>query len=102
MTHNSEPASWPHDLTHRQRQVLIGVARGLPTKAIAAELGISVRTAEGHRGTLMRRLKLHSVADLTKLAVRQDGDGYLRPRATIPPGASKPSGPETLPSPTKI
>jgi DNA-binding NarL/FixJ family response regulator len=56
-------------LTPRERDVLAGVARGLTNKAIAAELGISRRTVEAHRESLMRKLQIHSVAGLTRFAM---------------------------------
>ena len=56
-------------LTPRERDVLQGVARGLTNKAIAGELGISPRTVEAHRESLMRKLQIHSVAGLTRLAL---------------------------------
>lgn len=69
----SAPVSAPHLqlelLTPRERDVLGGVARGLTNKAIAAELGISRRTVEAHRESLMRKLEIHSVAGLTRFAL---------------------------------
>lgn len=56
-------------ITPRERDVLGGVARGLTNKAIAAELGISRRTVEAHRESLMRKLGIHSVAGLTRFAL---------------------------------
>jgi DNA-binding NarL/FixJ family response regulator len=56
-------------LTPRERDVLTGVAGGLTNKAIAAELGISRRTVEAHRESLMRKLQIHSVAGLTRFAL---------------------------------
>lgn len=56
-------------LTPRERDVLQGVARGLTNKAIAAELGISRRTVEAHRESLMRKLEIHNVAGLTRFAI---------------------------------
>lgn len=56
-------------LTPRERDVLGGVARGLTNKAIAAELGISRRTVEAHRESLMKKLQIHSVAGLTRFAL---------------------------------
>ncbi len=56
-------------LTPRERDVLVGVARGLSNKAIAAELGISRRTVEAHRESMMRKLEIHSVAGLTRFAL---------------------------------
>lgn len=56
-------------LTPRERDVLAGIAHGLTNKVIAAELGISRRTVEAHRESLMRKLQIHSVAGLTRLAL---------------------------------
>lgn len=56
-------------LTSREREVLTGVARGLTNKEIAHELGISHRTVETHRESLMRKLKLRTVAELTRFAL---------------------------------
>jgi DNA-binding NarL/FixJ family response regulator len=56
-------------LTGREREVLLGVARGHTNKQIAAELGISHRTVETHRESLMRKLQIHSVAELTRFAI---------------------------------
>ena len=62
-------------LTPRERDVLDGVARGLTNKAIAAELGISRRTVEAHRESLMRKLEIHNVAGLTRFALEA---GFVR------------------------
>jgi len=58
-------------LTGRERDVLVGVARGLTTKEIAAKQNISSRTVETHRANLMRKLDLRSVALLTQFAIRE-------------------------------
>jgi DNA-binding NarL/FixJ family response regulator len=58
-------------LTGREREVLVGVARGLTTKEIAAQQNISGRTVETHRANLMRKLDLRSVALLTQFAIRE-------------------------------
>jgi DNA-binding NarL/FixJ family response regulator len=63
------PAVALDQLTPRERDVLGGVARGLTNKAIAAQLGISRRTVEAHRESLMRKLQIHSVAGLTRFAL---------------------------------
>jgi two-component system response regulator NreC len=57
-------------LTKREREVLVHVAMGRSNKEVAAELGISVRTVETHRENLMRKLDIHSVAELTRLALK--------------------------------
>ncbi len=58
-------------LTPREREVLQLVAEGLASKQIAAKLNISVKTVDSHRHQIMERLNLHSVAELTKFAIRQ-------------------------------
>lgn len=58
-------------LTPREREVLIGIARGLTSKEIGAEFNISTRTVETHRASLMRKLDLRSIALLTQLAIRE-------------------------------
>jgi DNA-binding NarL/FixJ family response regulator len=58
-------------LTVRERQVLIGVAGGRTNKEIAQELGISHRTVESHRESLMRKLDVYTVAGLTKIALEE-------------------------------
>jgi DNA-binding NarL/FixJ family response regulator len=57
-------------LTPRQREVLLLIAKGLPTKAIGHRLGISVKTVEAHRGQLMERLRIRDVASLVRYAIR--------------------------------
>jgi DNA-binding NarL/FixJ family response regulator len=56
-------------LTGREREVLLGIARGRTNKEIAAELGISHRTVETHRESLMRKLQIRTVAELTRFAI---------------------------------
>lgn len=58
-------------LTPREREVLIGIARGLTSKEIGAEFNISARTVETHRASLMRKMGLRSIALLTQLAIRE-------------------------------
>ena len=57
-------------LTAREREVIQLLAEGKTSKEVAALLNLSVKTAETHRTNLMRKLGLHSVADLTRYAVR--------------------------------
>jgi DNA-binding NarL/FixJ family response regulator len=56
-------------LTSRQRQVLRLIAQGCIAKEIATNLGISVRTAEFHRVSIMQKLDLHTTAQLTRYAL---------------------------------
>jgi DNA-binding NarL/FixJ family response regulator len=57
-------------ITEREREVLTGVAAGHSTKAIARNLGVSPQTVAKHRANLMRKLHLHSIAAVTKFAMR--------------------------------
>jgi DNA-binding NarL/FixJ family response regulator len=58
-------------LSPREREVLQLLAEGTSTKQIALRLHVSVKTVESHRQHMMERLDIHSVAGLTKLAIRQ-------------------------------
>lgn len=64
-----EPAAG-QQLTSRQREVLQLVAEGRSAKEIASRLRVSIKTAQFHKSNLMRRLGLHSTAELVKYAVR--------------------------------
>src|SRR5262249_49513798 len=57
------------ELTTRQLQVLRLIAEGRSTREIAKALGLSAKTIETHRGHLMQRLRLRSVAGLVRYAV---------------------------------
>jgi DNA-binding NarL/FixJ family response regulator len=63
-------------LTSRERQVLQLVGEGHSTKQIAALLGISAKTADSHRATLMDKLDIHQVAGLVRYAIRS---GLIEP-----------------------
>ncbi|MCK5145404.1 response regulator transcription factor [bacterium] len=58
-------------LTAREREVLQLMAEGDNTKTIAHKLSISVKTIETHRQHIMRKLDIHSVAGLTKYAIKE-------------------------------
>ena len=68
--HNSRPQDSDDVLTGREREVIQLLAEGKTSKEVAVTLNLSVKTAETHRSNLMRKLDLHSVADLTRYAVR--------------------------------
>jgi DNA-binding NarL/FixJ family response regulator len=67
---DSENAHAENVLTMREREVIQLLAEGKTSKEVAVTLNLSVKTAETHRTNLMRKLDLHSVADLTRYAVR--------------------------------
>ncbi len=63
-------------LSGRERQVLQLVGEGKSTKDVAAQLGISVKTAESHRARLMKKLDIHETASLVRYAIRH---GLIQP-----------------------
>lgn len=69
---NQNPAElFGSKLTPRQREVLQLVAEGKTTKEISAALGISQKTVEFHRNSLMDELGIRTIAELTRYAVSQ-------------------------------
>ena len=58
-------------LTEREREVLQLMAEGKNTKEIASRLQVSVKTIETFRQHIMQKLNLHSLAELTKYAIRE-------------------------------
>lgn len=61
----------PGVLTPKEREVLQLIAEGTTSKEIGARLGSSIKTVETHRTNLMRKLGLHSIADVTRYAIRE-------------------------------
>ena len=59
-----------HRLTRRQREVIESMAKGKRTSEIAADLGISIRTVESHRQSLLDLLGVHSGVALIREAER--------------------------------
>jgi FixJ family two-component response regulator len=57
-------------LTEREREVMNLVVDGQPNKIIADRLALSVKTVEYHRGNVMAKLQVESVADLVKLVLK--------------------------------
>ena len=67
-----QPAASPlASLTEREREVLHLIAEGLSTKEVATQLGISTKTAESHRTSLMKKLEVHKVSELVRIAIRE-------------------------------
>ncbi len=58
-------------LTSREREVLQLLAEGRTTRDMAGILNLSVKTIESHRKQIMDKLDIHSVAELTKYAIRE-------------------------------
>ena len=69
--HGSRGAVDPSVLSEREREVLQLLAEGLTSPRIGKRLFIATSTVETHRRSIMRKLGIHSVADLTKWAIRE-------------------------------
>jgi two-component system nitrate/nitrite response regulator NarL len=61
-------------LTPREVEVLVQIARGMTNRGTAEELGISPRTVETHRERVMAKLRIRTVAGLTRFVVEQGLD----------------------------
>ena len=68
---SQETASAPAVLAPRERQILQLLAEGHTSSEIARKLHIATTTVDSHRRNIMKKLDLHSVAELTKYAVRE-------------------------------
>ena len=66
----SRDASTPETLSAREREIVQLLAEGNSNKKIAHLLSISVKTVETHRSASMRKLDIHSTAELVRYAVR--------------------------------
>ncbi len=83
-------AAWHSCITGREREVLTGVALGFSNKEMARSLCISAKTVDKHRGNVMRKLDLHSTADVTRYAIHEglmDARGKFRSNAGASIGA---------------
>jgi two-component system response regulator NreC len=60
-----------HLLSPREREVLQLLAEGRSSNQIAESLHVSIKTVETHRAQLMAKLKIKSIAELTKYAIRE-------------------------------
>jgi len=58
-------------LTRRERQVLVLLAKGRSLYEIAERLELSPRTIDSHRSSLMKKLDIHKITDLVRLALRE-------------------------------
>lgn len=66
-----QSASPSQSLTSREREVLQLISEGNSAREIAQRLHLSVKTIETHRRQIMQKLEIHSIADLTKFAIRE-------------------------------
>jgi len=69
---HSKPASstFKRPLTPREREIVKLLAEGKTSKEAGASLGISTKTAETHRSNVMRKLEVHSLAELIRYAIK--------------------------------
>jgi DNA-binding NarL/FixJ family response regulator len=68
--HEKGESPVPARLTAREREIVQMVAEGKSNKEVATTLGIAVKTAEAHRTNILRKLDLHTVAELVRYAIR--------------------------------
>ncbi|HLE57304.1 MAG TPA: response regulator transcription factor [Rhodothermia bacterium] len=66
---DENPGTRGDSLTPRERHVLVEIAQGRTNKEIAARLGVSVRTIESHRESLLKKLDVRGTAGLTRFAI---------------------------------
>ena len=61
-------------LTDREKEILIMIAEGNSSKEIAFNLGLSIKTIDAHRQRIMNKLDMRSIAELTRVAIK---DGLI-------------------------
>jgi FixJ family two-component response regulator len=83
-------------LTPRERDVLARIVAGRMNKQIAAELGTAEQTVKQHRGRVMQKLGVSSVAELVRLVERASGG---LPSGGLPPGGPPAGGNDASQSP---
>jgi two-component system response regulator FixJ len=80
-------------LSSRQRQVLLGILKGLQNKIIAFELGLSIRTVETYRAQLLEKLHVRGTAEAVRLAlaagVGEERFGQNRNGSPFDPGRAR-------------
>ena len=68
--HRTTPSGLLRTLSKREREIFACLVRGDDNRAIAQQLFISVKTVETHRMRIMKKLDVHSMADMVRLAAR--------------------------------
>jgi len=69
--HDGTPHPGYDQLSKRERQVLSLIVAGKSSKQIAAELGISFKTAVTHRASIMGKMQVHEIASVVREAIRR-------------------------------
>ena len=64
-----KPRSYSSDLTGRQREILVLLAKGRTMRRIAEQLNISLKAVEAHKANITRKLGVHTTSDLVKFAL---------------------------------
>ena len=75
--------SAPVPLTAREQQILELIGRGLTTRRISESLHIEIATVRKHRENLMRKLDLHSTAEILLFTLMKKGDVARRPTPRV-------------------
>ena len=73
--HNGSTEMKCSKLSKRENEVMLMLCDGLPNKLMAQRVGLSVRTIEAHRASIMRKLGLRSLAELVRYALKQSSSG---------------------------
>ena len=68
---NQEKSAPTKTLSPREREILQLLAEGKSSKDVASLLHVSEKTVHSHRQNIMEKLNLHSIAELTKYAIRE-------------------------------
>jgi FixJ family two-component response regulator len=79
-----------HRLTPREREVAAGLIRGLHNNQIASELGTTERTVKAHRGCVMAKLEVESVAQLVRVVENARRGDLLTLIDSAPPAPERP------------
>lgn len=67
---DADAAGGAASLTERERQILVMIAEGYSSQAIASQLFVSIKTVETHRRHISQKLDLHGPADFTRFAIK--------------------------------
>jgi DNA-binding NarL/FixJ family response regulator len=85
-------------LTSREGEIMQRIVAGEPNKNIAVDLGISQRTVENHRASIMKKTGSKSLPALTRLALAIAWNGVPEPESTIPIATATVARPQSEPT----